>query len=343
MSNKNDETILFLLVNNFTSGGSSGGGTPRSGLLNSASMTAAQITQYLHYKTVVEIVANVEAIGPMIEQYSPKLVILEAVWVTPAQLSGLLASYPNVVFITRVHSEVPFLAHENNIISNIKQLAALPNSYVAFNSYETEREFFALGYTPVYLPNIYCDVYTAPVPTTPFTGKTLAVGCFGSVRPMKNQLIQAMMAMIYCDIHKLTLTFHMNGTRVEQQGGCALGNIQALFAGTIHTLVLHPWLDKADFLALVAQMDLGMQLSFNESFNIVSANFVEVGVPVIVSDTINWMPKESRASVDSMDDILSKIGRVLKRRPKAVRDNIAALDKHNTQSIKEWGNFLKSI
>lgn len=306
-------------------------------------MTAAQVTKYLHYKTIVEVIANYDAIGGEITSNNPDIVILEAVWVTPDQVKALISQFPTVVFITRVHSEAPFLSHENNAVKFIKQLVVIPNSYVAFNSYETEREFFTLGITPVYLPNIYEDVYYAPVTSAPFSGNQLIVGCFGSIRPMKNQLLQAMMAAAFCKIHGLKLFFHMNTSRVEQQGGCVLGNIQALFAGTDSVLVEHQWLNRKEFLELVASMDLMMQLSFNESFNIVAADAVLMGIPIVVSDTIDWMPKESRAAVDNMEDILAKMDRVLKRRHRAVRDNISALEKHNEASVNAWSKFLKSI
>jgi hypothetical protein len=337
-----NKTILFLLVNNI-SPTSKYGGTSRSGLLNSATMTADQVTRYLHYKTIVEIVPNAEAIPAAINEYKPDVVILEAIWVSPGKVKDLLATYPEVVFVTRVHSEVPFLAHENNAISFIKQLSSMHNSYVAFNSYETEREFHALGYRPAYLPNVFTDVYQVEGPTTPFDGKELHCGCFGSIRPMKNQLLQAMMAALYCDIHKIKLHFHINATRVEQQGGCALGNMRAFFDGTQHTLVEHDWLDRPQFLDLVGKMDLMMQLSLNESFNIVTADAVLKGVPIIVSDTIGWMPKESRAEVDNKDSILAKMGRVLERRATAVVENVQALDKHNMDSIQSWSAFLKSL
>lgn len=337
-----NETILFLLVNNMTPTNKYGG-TSRSGLMNSATMTAQQLTTYLHYSTVVDTVPSAAGIIEKIKKYKPKFVILEAIWVTADQVLVLTQDFPDTVFITRVHSEVPFLAHENGVIAQLQKLASIHNSYIAFNSRETERQFFTLGYRPAYLPNIFTDVYQVEVPAGPFCSKTMNVGCFGSIRPMKNQLLQAMMAAAYCDIHKIELLFHMNTSRVEQQGGCALGNIRAFFEGTEHTLIEHDWLDRADFLKLVKGMDLMLQLSFNESFNIVSADAVLMGVPLVVSDTIGWMPEESRASVDSMDDILYKIDRVLKRRQRAVGDNIRHLDRYNMGAVSDWSKFLKSI
>lgn len=346
MSHLYRPAILFLLVNNMSSGGSSGtggGSTSRSGLLNSATLTADQITKYLHYTTVVEVVPDARSISAAIDKNKPGIVIFEAIWVTPKEVKALTEKYFDIIFVTRVHSEIPFLAHENNAIKYLKELTGIKNSFISFNSFETEREIFTLGWNPIYLPNIYCDVFDAEIcPPKPECG-TLNFGCFGSIRPFKNHLMQSLAAILYGKIHKQKVRFHINATRVEQQGGCALGNMRAFFDGTDNELVEHSWLDRKEFLELVGEMDLGMQLSFNESFNIISADFCLKGIPIIVSDAIDWMPKESRASVDKMDDILSKMNYALRKKHRVVRDNISALDKHNTISLRSWNEFLESI
>ena len=341
MNNSNYPTILFVLVNHINSAGPYGGS--KSGLLNSATMTANQVHDYLHYNTVVVVVQDSNQVWKEIVKYKPDVCILEAIWVGPAKMQNLVELYPDVIFITRVHSEIPFLANEGYAISWIKGLIAIKNSYVAFNSLATERQFFALGYKPYYLPNIYSDVNDVIPQPSDKQDHILDVGCFGSIRPMKNQLFQAMTAALYCNLHHLKLRFHINASRVEQQGGSALNNIRAFFEGTDHELVEHGWLERDEFLKLVSTMDIGMQLSFNETFNIVSADFIFEGIPIVVSPTISWMPKESRAQFDSMEDIMAKMQYCLQRPVKVANDNILALDKHNLDSIKSWKKVLRSL
>lgn len=69
------------------------------------------------------------------------------------------------------------------------------------------------------------------------------IGCFGAVRPLKNQLMQAIAAISFARSRGLHLRFHMNGTRIEG-GGPVLKNITAMFARSPDAeLVLHPWFD----------------------------------------------------------------------------------------------------
>ena len=52
--------------------------------------------------------------------------------------------------------------------------------------------------------------------------------------------------------------------------------------------MLHPWLEREDFLALLSTMDISMQVSFTESFNIVSADATALNVPIVVSPEVYW-------------------------------------------------------
>ena len=54
-------------------------------------------------------------------------------------------------------------------------------------------------------------------------------------------------------------------------------------------------------------MHLGMQVSFSESFNIVTADLVTVGVPTIVSPAIYWMPQQFMANPTNLANIMNKL------------------------------------
>lgn len=69
------------------------------------------------------------------------------------------------------------------------------------------------------------------------------------------------------------------------------------------------WQNHKDFLKTVAKMDIGMQFSLSETYNIVAGDFVYVGIPIVVSPEIQWMPWYSKA--DPYD--INKMVKVLKR------------------------------
>src|SRR5690606_7286625 len=104
---------------------------------------------------------------------------------------------------------------------------------------------------------------------------------------------------------------YINAGRVEQGGNNQLKNIRALFAGTRHNLVELGWLDRNDFLEVVSKMDISMQVSYTESFNIVAADSVYFDVPVIASKDISWI-KINRADPNNVDSIVSKIENSIK-------------------------------
>jgi len=45
-------------------------------------------------------------------------------------------------------------------------------------------------------------------------------------------------------------------------------------------------MDHSDFISIVKSMDIGMQVSLSESFNIVAADFVSNGIPLVGSPDI---------------------------------------------------------
>ena len=239
--------------------------------------------------------------------FKPNYVFLEALWCPPTKFKELEKLHPKVKFIIRIHSEIPFLANEGVAIQWIKEYLAYKNVYISFNSKQTNSEFSKLlgNKKIIYLPNYYSLDNKKKKYHTPFG--QLHVGCFGAIRPMKNQLLQAVCAMQFANEIGKTLHFHINSSRVEQRGDSVLKNLQNLFNNTPHKLMEHPWISHEKFLVLVKRMDLGMQVSMSETFNIVSADLVNNEIPVVASKEVEWIFPLFKASDTESDQILSKL------------------------------------
>lgn len=245
--------------------------------------------------------------------YKPTHVIIEALWVVPAKFAVLTRLHPTVRWIVRLHSEIPFLANDGIALTWILQYVRYGYVFVSANSPNLNaalndilQTFGEPTYKNVYLPN--CYVTSEKLPHKVPCRDGIQIGCFGAIRPFKNQLIQAIAAIAYADSIDHQLTFHMNGTRQESGGSSVLKNLIALFDNSPkHHLTLHSWLDHDDFLKLCATMDLGMQVSLSESFNIVTADMVTVGVPMVVSSAVYWMPDSTMADPYNVADIVSKL------------------------------------
>ncbi len=266
------------------------------------------------------IVTDNNDIDREVRAYNPTHVIIEALWVVPTKFAVLTKLHPKVEWIVRIHSEVPFLAMEGISIEWLLDYVKYSGVFVSGNSpnlnaaikdilYSAYEDHNFVDEKNIYLPNCYV---ADDVPARdPLPRDRLHIGCFGAIRPFKNQLMQAIAAMTYAESLGLPLVFHMNGTRQEVGGAPVLKNLLALFENSPHhTLELHPWLNHDDFLKLCATMHLGMQVSFSESFNIVTADLVMVGIPTVVSPAIYWMPKGFMADPTNLADIMDKLGYV---------------------------------
>lgn len=331
--------LLFLLRKNLSSGGYNYG-APKAGLYNSARMTAKTLEDRLNVNTKLEIVMDGNSIDKAIHSFKPDFCVLEAIWVTPAKLRELVKLHPKVHFIIRVHSEVPFLTNEGMAIQWIKEYALISNVTISFNSLETTKDFKeVMKGSFKYLPNLYEETKSLP-DISDRNRKVLDIGCFGAIRPLKNQLMQAFAAMAFVNDKGKKLRFHINGSRVEQGGESTLKNLRNLFVGTKHELVEHDWMEREKFLQVISNMDLGMQLSFTESFNIVTADFVSQGVPIIVSETVSWMPEIAKAKTDNIQDIKNKLEDAYKNRLWFDVMQTSALKLYSEMSLGHWKRFI---
>jgi hypothetical protein len=163
----------------------------------------------------------------------------------------------------------------------------------------------------------------------------LRIGCFGAVRVLKNHMTAAAAAL---EIHSrlgVDTEFWMSFGRSEGSGGVveALKQLTANVRG--FTLRNNTWETWPQFHATVRSMNLLLQPSFTESYNMVSADGVAEGVPSVTSDAIEWVPDNWKANSDNALDIANK-GIALLYDPVAAGEGWAALEAHNQQGVSAW-------
>jgi hypothetical protein len=310
-----------------------------SGLFNSATMISSMLLAAGIESKVVEVTDNND-IDREVTQYQPTHVIIEALWVVPEKFDVLVELHPSVRWIVRLHSELPFLAQEGMACSWILQYSKHPNVQVAFNSKRILDFFEGIKVKTLYLPN-YFPVVDDPIDEHD-SDTVINIGCFGALRVLKNQLAQAAAAIEFADNEGKQLRFHINGASDREDGSEILKNLRALFAGTKHTLVEHAWLNPADFSAVLKQIDIGMQVSFSETFNMVSAQMVCMYLPVVLSKEIQWASSLSQADPTSVDDIVGSLRRVTGVSSwLAKKLNIAGLSNYANKSKKIWLHYLQ--
>jgi glycosyltransferase involved in cell wall biosynthesis len=326
-----------------------------SGLFNSARFVSEMLIHH-GVESDTSAAADNNDIDRLVTKHKPDIVFIEALWVVPEKFDILRQLHPHIKWVIRLHSQLPFLAMEGVAMEWIMKYVTMDNVYVAPNTVELTTALKGLLSISqrnriVYLPNYYPttgklihdDIEDGQEINRDLKAGDIHIGCFGAIRPFKNQLSQAVAAIMFADTHNLNLKFHINKGRVEA-GENNLRNIEALFeASKNHVLVEHEWVPHDKFLKIVASMDLGMQVSYTESFNIVMADMVISNIPVITSPSVHWVHPIFYAdpnSVESMADALDRIWYL--RRIKAHNLNLMRLKKYSRDSIKAWKNFIST-
>jgi len=282
-----------------------------SGLFNSASFVVSFLNNNGYEAKLVSI-PDSNSIDKVVTQFNPEVVVIEALWVPPFKFVELfnIERHKRRRWIVRIHSKAPFLSMEGMATKWIADYTVIKNGLVelAPNTDELSQQLsiaFPFGEF-IYLPNIYLPKEIVK-PNVNKDDNVIDIGCFGAVRPMKNIYQQALVAIDFAESINKELRFHINSSRLEQSGNNVLKNLQALFEHSPHKLVEHGWYTHIEFLKVLATMDVCMQVSLTESFNIVTADVVSVDRPIVVSKDIEWMPNFLKATPTSHDDIFRKL------------------------------------
>ena len=318
-----------------------------TGLLNSATFMKDMLIAN-GFGAKIAVVVDNNCIDREVTEYKPTHVIIEALWVVPSKFDVLTKLHPTVQWIVRYHSDAPFLAGEGVAMEWTVEYLKRANVTLGINAPRLLNELRevadAMGMCNVhqrivYLPNFY--------PHRPITvGKctnpdTIKIGCFGAVRPLKNQFLQAIAAIKFAKDRNVGLEFHINGNRTEGKGENALKNMRSLFAGLgeRYKLVEHDWMPHTELLKLMATMDIGMQVSFSETFNIVAADMITAGVPVVGSAEIPWL-KHGVADPTSSDEIAHKLHMAHTFKCFNIVRNTLALRAYTQSSERSWITYL---
>lgn len=337
--------ILFLCRKNNTNYGRT------YGLDNSAKFVSNCLDAMKGITSEIVVVNDSNDIDREVTKRNPRIVVLEALWVTPAKMKELLSlcRHSQRIWVIRIHSLWSFLSQEGMALTwlNGYRFIDFEHFYIAPNTEEMTQDLIdLLKLNSVYLPNIYCPPKYPKQKLIKKEKDEIHIGCFGAIRPLKNIFTQAIAAVKFANDLNLHLHFHVNGERIEQWGEQNIKNLTALFDGQeLHYLIKHPWLSHEKFNGLVRQMDMGMQISFSETFNIVAADFVFNKVPIVVSEDISWAPDKIKAyNHNSIKKIVEKMHELWNApyRP-LVKLCLDSLKQHNTEAINHWSNFIKSV
>jgi glycosyltransferase involved in cell wall biosynthesis len=317
------------------------------GLLNSCLFIVNKLRKYGIDAEAVQVKDN-NSIDKEVTRFKPTHCFVEALWVVAEKFEELAKLHPNIHWIVRLHSEIPFLASEGIAIEWIEKYNLLAakgiDIAISTNSNDCYKDLSVIIDNVLYHPNIYYPLIPAPERERHFFTNKFNIGCFGALRPLKNHLEQAFLAMKFAKRHNKHLYFHINKSEHEEKTReSILRNLEELFKyNPDHTLVCHDWVTHEEFLNLVATMDMGMQVSFSESFNIIVADFVYCGVPIVGSEQIEWLHPLYKADSAYSHDILDKMSTAYYGDFFRLQNiNKKRLDAYNKIATETWLDWLK--
>ena len=274
-------------------------------------------------------------------------VFIEGLWVVPSKFTELMAlpRHAGRNWVVRVHSEIPFLASESVALGWISEYLTLgvnvaPNAPRALQQIEWMRDHLVAPATGAvtYLPNCYPRTFQ---PLVPYVDKpTIDIACFGAFRLLKNHVQQAFVALRFAESIGKTLNFHVN-THISAGGAAPAKNVTDLFAAVGATVIEHEWEDRETFLQSLADIDILLQVSMSETFNIVAADAVLVGKPILVSNEIPWAYPLT-ADPQNVDDCLAKMKAAWAAKTFFIQKNRIGLKRYSEESTRKWLGYLPS-
>jgi hypothetical protein len=268
-------------------------------------------------------------------------VIISAPWLSVWDATMLVENYPGTQFVILSHSNVGFLQADPWGVELLRQYqyiaATHPNLKVGGNSERFARWMKrAYGGEVVLLPNLY--PMAGCLQAKRWNGERLKVGAFGAVRPFKNFMTAAGAALVLQQSYNVPVEFHMSSGGESEPTVAAIEQMFADVDGI--TLVRHPWAYWDDFVELVGKMDLLIQVSYTESFNMITADGIAMGVPSVVSPAITWAPDCWKADPDDAVAV-AEIGKRLLDYRLLANAGREALLKHNKKSLDCWIDYLR--
>jgi len=332
-----------------------------SGLLNSATFVSEMLVSNGIEAKVAQVRDN-NCIDREVSHFKPTIVFIEALWVVPSKFEVLTRLHPKVKWVVRLHSNTPFASFEGNFTDWVQRyLDYGPNVFINANAHEMfstlnlllenrysrHNDIFGnkvdVSKHVSFLPNFY-PVNDHAAPKHPHHGDEIQVGCFGAIRPLKDQLLQAIAAIRFAEGLGKPLAFHINVGRYEGRGEPILKNLQNLFALQPKArLIEHCWMSHADFVAVVKKMDVGCQVSFSETFCIVAADLVNQNVPIVVSSEIAWVDPKFHASTTSVAEIAEKLNLAYHSDHYDLDRNKERLRNHSQSAEKMWLDWVAKM
>lgn len=272
-------------------------------------------------------------------------VVICAQWIATKSLAQMVRQFPEIIFALNCHSNVGFLQAEPPAIDLVRQAIDLEtgvgNFHASSNSLRLCSALQNMYGRPItFLPNLYWLHGQEPIHRPPWNGGTLKIGAFGSLRVYKNFSTAVAAAIELTNMLKCHSEIWINSGRDDGAGNIVYQTALSWTRGLPNVVLKEfHWASWPDFKRMIGSMNILFQPSYTETFNNVTADGVAEGVPSVVSDAIDWVPKTWIAESDDCTEVAS-IARQILFDPRAPLEGYQALKNYVAKGLPYWKEFI---
>ena len=240
-----------------------------------------------------------------IETKKPLLVINNALLIDVYTMEILTKQYPTVKFLSMNHSSQADLSKVTFWIAcqnqHISCMLKYPNYYYGVPDERNiikqilEHERLVTLLNPVLIEDRYIYKELPPKPT-------LSLICrWDALKNIQNQILACCLVN---KIRPIRLLYCLHGSSID-------------LIKDIHRILpleycIIPWGDYANYITIIQkEVDIGLQVSFTESFNYVTIEHMACSKPVVGSSAIRFLPEKWQANADDFSDIARIILEIL--------------------------------
>ena len=185
-----------------------------------------------------------------------------------------------------IHSTISFLQVEKEAFENVQEYLQIshPRFFIANPCrYEVSGFRAYAKANVVYLPNTYNSEFK--MRKRKRSRSPLKVALFCAYRPFKNIMTQITACSLLC--RKLPLELHL----LESKMNSVYHNTLLLLKNMDFPVILHPQCGNSEMHHILEQIDIGLQVSYSETFSYIIYEHMLHGSPTVSSTTVPFASK----------------------------------------------------
>ena len=180
-----------------------------------------------------------------------------------------------------IHSTISFLQVEEEAFENVQEYLQIshPRFFIANPCLYEVSGFLSYAKAKVlYLPNTYNTIIKSKKRKR--NSDCMKIGLFCAYRPFKNIMTQ----ITACSILYRRLPFELH--LLDSKKNLVYHNVRALLKNMDFPVVFHPQCANFEMHRLLEQMDIGLQVSYSETFSYIIYEHMMHGTPTVSSTTV---------------------------------------------------------